>query len=858
MNKITTNINKGLSSNEVVLSRKKYGSNSLPNKNKNSFFKLLIESLSDPIIKILLIALGIKILFLFQDSNIYETLGIAVAVFIASFISAISEYGSEKAFEKLSKENSNIDVKVIRDSKRTIVNIDDVVIGDIVILNTGDKVPADGIIVSGELFVDESSLTGESEEKHKSINDEVYMGSTVCSKSAKIQIINVGNNTYYGNIINKLQEKSNPSPLKNKLSSLAKMISIFGYIGALLVFLSYIFNAVLIKYNFDFHIILNAKLLLPHLFYGLTLSVAVVVMAVPEGLPMMITLVLSSNMKRLLKKNVLVKKLVGIETSGSLNILFTDKTGTLTEGKLKVEYFLSPLFKEYTSINLNNNYDVLYQSLVYNNESFISNNSIEGGNTTDRAILSFIGNDNKEKYKILKKEEFDSKKKYSSVTTNYNNKTVFFKGAYEIIIKKCNKYLDDNKVEHVLLNKNEYINRMDEYAKNGYRIIALSMSNSEEFNNLTLIGFILLKDNIRKEAYEGIKQIKSAGIDVVMVTGDSTNTAVSVAKKLGIITSKNDIVLSSEEFNNKSDEEIMEIISRLKVISRSLPEDKYRLVSICESMGLIVGMTGDGVNDAPALKKANVGFAMGSGTETAKEISDIVILDNNINSISTSILYGRTIYKSIRKFIVFQLSVNVCAVFLSIIGPFIGVLSPITVVQVLWVNMVMDTFSGLAFSFEPALLEYMNEPPKKNNDSIINKYMFNQIICDGLYSMFLCIWFLKSNFIRSIYRYDINNRYLMTAFFGLFIFIDIFNAFNARSQRINTFASLQKNKIFIIIFSLIAIVQICLIYYGGELFRATGLTIYEFEIMLIVSFSVIPFDIIRKIIIKKRGLNMDV
>ena len=238
MNKITTNINKGLSSNEVVLSRKKYGSNSLPNKNKNSFFKLLIESLSDPIIKILLIALGIKILFLFQDSNIYETLGIAVAVFIASFISAISEYGSEKAFEKLSKENSNIDVKVIRDSKRTIVNIDDVVIGDIVILNTGDKVPADGIIVSGELFVDESSLTGESEEKHKSINDEVYMGSTVCSKSAKIQIINVGNNTYYGNIINKIQEKSNPSPLKNKLSSLAKMISIFGYIGALLVFLS--------------------------------------------------------------------------------------------------------------------------------------------------------------------------------------------------------------------------------------------------------------------------------------------------------------------------------------------------------------------------------------------------------------------------------------------------------------------------------------------------------------------------------------------------------------------------------------------------------------------------------------------
>ena len=352
MNINNTDINKGLSSNEVNISRKKYGSNNISINNKNSFIRLLIESLNDPIIKILLMALGIKILFLFRDSNIYETFGIAAAVFIASFISAVSEYGSEKAFEKLSLENSSISVKTIRDSKVIIIDINDVVVGDI----SGDKVPADGVVVDGEIYVDESSLTGESIEKNKKVKDKVFMGSTVYSKSAKIEIVSVGENTYYGNIVNKIQEKNNPSPLKIKLTELAKTISLFGYLGALLVFLSYIFNAVLIKYNFDFNVLLDTKFLLPHIIYGLTLSVAVVVMAVPEGLPMMITLVLSSNMKRLLKKNVLVRKLVGIETSGSLNILFTDKTGTLTEGKLKVQSFLTSNFKEYNNISTNKLY----------------------------------------------------------------------------------------------------------------------------------------------------------------------------------------------------------------------------------------------------------------------------------------------------------------------------------------------------------------------------------------------------------------------------------------------------------------------------------------------------------------------
>ena len=384
------------------------------------------------------------------------------------------------------------------------------------------------------------------------------------------------------------------------------------------------------------------------------------------------------------------------------------------------------------------------------------------------------------------------------------------------------------------------------------------MSNTDKFESLTLIGFIFLKDNIRKESISAIETIKNAGIQVVMITGDAKQTAVAVAKETKIIDNINDIVLTSEEFNKMTDEYLMSVLPRLKVLSRALPQDKNRLVKISQEKGLIVGMTGDGVNDASALKKSDVGFSMGSGTEVAKETSDIVILDDNIASITTAILYGRTIFKSIRKFIIFQLTVNVSAVLLSVIGPFIGILSPVTVVQMLWINMVMDTLAGLAFAFEPAYKEYMKEKPKNRNEKIINKYMKNQIILNSIYSCAISIFFLKSSIIRSIYRYDPSDKYLMTAFFGLFIFLAIFNAVNARTYRINTFANLLKNRVFIFIILFIAIVQIILIYFGGDIFRTTGLTIYEFEIMLFLAFTVIPFDFIRKIVLKKRNIVREI
>ncbi len=851
-----TNIKTGLSSKEVINRRNKYGSNKLTSKNKNTFIKLVLESLSDPIIKILLIALAIKVIFLFKDSDIYETVGIFIAIFLATIISTLSEYGSEKAFEKLNEENSIIKVKVLRNAKKETINIDELVVGDIVYLESGDKVPADSIIIKGELYIDESILTGETKERHATINDDIYMGSIVTDKSATIEVTNVGDKTFYGKIANDIQEKPVESPLKSRLRVLASQISKLGYTAALLILISYMFNAVVVSNNFDLSKILEFKDFSSHLLYALTLSVAVVVMAVPEGLPMMITLVLSSNMKRLLKRNVLVRKLVGIETAGSLNILFTDKTGTLTEGKLSVELFTDAELTEYKNINKlsTHKYELLYQSLVYNNSSFLNNGIPEGGNTTDRALLSYIGRDDKTTYKIINKKEFNSKLKYSTVETNYKGHTIFIKGAYEKILEKCNKYQKNDGSVRVLINKEKIINYVNAKTSEGIRALALAYKENN-FDAYILLGFIFLKDNIRKEAYEGIKKIKSAGIQVVMVTGDAKNTAVSIAKELRIITKPTDKVLTSDEFNNMTDEEVKTILPNLRVLSRSLPQDKNRLVKLAQELDLIVGMTGDGINDAPALKRADVGFSMGSGTEIAKETSDIIIIDNNILSISVAILYGRTIFKSIRKFIIFQLSVNICAVLLSIIGPFIGILSPITIIQMLWINMVMDTLAGLAFSYEPALDEYMEEPPKKRNEKIINKYMTNQILFNGLYGAILCIWFLKSKFISSIYRIDPSNKYLLTAFFGLFIFIAIFNAFNARTYRLNILSNILKNKVFIAIITFIAIVQIILIYYGGEVFRTTGLTMYEFEIMIILAFSIIPFDIIRKIILKKNKIT---
>lgn len=857
----------GLKDDEVKESRKRYGSNSINEKNKNTFFNLFIETLGDPIIKILLIALAIKTIFLFRDFDYFETMGIVLAVLVASLISAISEYGSNKAFQRMQEESSRINVLVKRDGKTKEITIDEIVKNDILILAPGNKVPADGILIKGKLSVDESSLNGETKEVYKEYIDNislateknrVYRGTTIYDGEALILVTKIGMDTLYGKMAKVLTEEEDASPLKLRLTNLAKIISRIGYIAAILIAVAYLFSKVFIINNFNLTIIretITLNKFFSLILEALTLAVSVLVMSVPEGLPMMITLVLSTNSKKMLKDNVLVRKMVGIETAGSLNILFTDKTGTLTKGKMEVSSIIDGNLNEYNDLYYTPDKlkTLISDSLLYNNESELEESSgkVVGGNLTDKALLSFVQRKKDNSVLIKDRILFNSKNKFAVTIIEKNNEKIkLIKGAPDIVIKNSTHYIDKDGKRRTL-DKDKILNYVNSKADSGLRTIALAVSQSiyptDSIRRNILLGVIFLKDDIRAEAKDGVSLIKSAGINIVMVTGDSKETATSIAKEIGIITSNNDIVLSSSDLEKLSDNELKKIIPNLKVVSRALPEDKKRLVMLSKELGLVTGMTGDGVNDSIALKKADVSFAMGSGTEVSKEASDIVIIDDNILSISRAILYGRTTFKNIRKFIIFQLTVNISAIMLALIGPFIGVPSPITVLQMLWINMVMDTLAGLAFSYEVPRIEYMKEPPKKKEENIINKYMFNEIIATSMYTLIISLLFLKLPFIK----YIVSSDHLMTAFFSLFIFIAVFNSFNARTHRLNILAHLKENKVFILIIIFIIIVQIIIIYSGITLFQTKPLYIKELIFILVLSLSIIPFDFLRKYISKK-------
>ena len=839
----------GLTDEEVKSSRDKNGSNKIEEVKRNSFLKLFIEALGDPMIKILLIVLGIKLVFLFADFNWFETLGILIAIFIASFISTISEYGSDKAFQKLLEKNNKKECKVKRNNILKMISIDEVVVGDIIYINGGDYIPADGEIIDGYVMIDESSINGESKEIYKSYEldgdkRKVYKGTVANVGECIIKVTEVGSNTLFGKIACEMQEKAPDSPLKIRLRHLAGVISKIGYVGAFLVFFSYLFSVIVISNKFDISLIIktvsNIPLLIDYVIYALTLSVTIIIVAVPEGLPMMIALVLSTNMKKMIKKNVLVRKMVGIETSGSLNVLLTDKTGTLTNGKLSVKALIDYDGNSYNNeIELSryiNYYDLVGNACILNNDAVISDNKIINGNSTDKALISFMNYVSKER--IISKESFDSNKKYSCIQTESNK---YYKGAPEVLINRCKKYVNKNgEVKNI--DKEIINNLISKYMHQGYRVIVLAYG----VDYLIYIGCILLKDDIRADAKVGLDLIEKAGVHTIMITGDSLDTAIYIADELGM--NKNSIYLTSDDFNLMSDEDVKEKLNRIKIIARAKPNDKSRLVNIVKSMNLVVGMTGDGINDAAALKKSDVGFAMGSGTDVAKEAADIIILDDNINSIGMAILFGRTIFKNIRKFIIFQLTVNICALTLSIVGPFIGISTPVTVMQMLWINMIMDTLAGLAFAYEEPLKSYMLEKPKRKNEPIINKYMYEEIILTGLYSSLVCILFLKIDYFKEFIRYDLNDKYYLTAFFGLFVFMGIFNAFNTRTNKINLFYRIANNKVFLIVFLLVGIVQLYFIYYGGTLFRTYGLNVKELLLIIVLSFSVIPFDMIRKII----------
>jgi calcium-translocating P-type ATPase len=433
----------------------------------------------------------------------------------------------------------------------------------------------------------------------------------------------------------------------------------------------------------------------------------------------------------------------------------------------------------------------------------------------------------------------------------------FVKGAPELILPGCSFYIAADGHKRALENTYALKKTMSGLQKEAARLIAVASCASTvrtgaDLNNLTLIGILAVRDDIRREAAAGVKQIQEAGVQVVMVTGDAPETAEAIARNTGLLNERS-VVITSQKLGKMSDNDVLELLPRLAVVARALPGDKSRLVRLAGIKGLVTGMTGDGVNDAPALKRADVGFAMGSGTEVAKEAGDIVILDDNLLSIAKAIKYGRTIFKSIRKFIIFQLTLNFCAMGVSMIAPLIGVDSPVTVIQMLWINMVMDTLAGLAFGGELARMEYMREKPKKRDEPIINSYMWREIVGGAVYSILICLWFLKSRFVGEIFPE--NSLRLMTAFFALFMFTGIFNSFCARTHHMNLTDHIAGNKPFLLIMSVVTAVQIVILYFGGTVFRTNGLSPAEFIFVVALSSTTVAVHTLRKFIYEKTGFS---
>jgi Ca2+-transporting ATPase len=887
----------GLSTSEVEESRELHGSNDLSLIKGESFMHKLMANFKNPIIIILIIALVlILILSFFEQSEWYEALAIGVAVLLAVLVSTLSEFKNETSFQNLQEEASKIICNVFRDGKITEILINEIVNGDYVLLQSGDKIPADGIIINGELKVNQASLTGESEEITKIVTDEnyklnsndfndphyIFRGSVVDDGEAVALVKTVGDKSFYGQLTKELSIVSERlSPLQIKLENLAHLISVFGYIGAGLIAVSFMFNKILIENGFDTQLIAQYfsdwHLFTEDFLNAMVLAIIIIVAAVPEGLPMMIAIVLSLNMRKMLREKVLVRKLLGIETAGSLDVLFSDKTGTITTGKLEPQFILNGEIVRFESYSeLPDKLKQIVQSAILGNTYCVITPDGEaiGGNISERALVNFLDARDRlmkdDDFETINSIRFNSAKKFSATEVKGNNyytqlfgteQITFVKGAVEINLENCIMYVNDGGELHELKSSEVLLNTSDKLAEQGVRLIALGYSRnsiSEDKSlplDLNLIGVIGIRDEIRKESYTAVKNAMNAGIQVVMITGDRKGTAEAIAKEIGLVDSDDDLMLTSDELNEYSDEELKKILPHLKVVARALPTDKSRLVRIAKNEGRVVGMTGDGVNDSAALKHADVGFAMGSGSEVAKEAGDIVILDDNFSSITNAVRYGRTIFKSIRKFIIFQLTVNLAAVLTVFLGPFFGVEFPLTIIQLLWINIIMDTLAAIAFGGEPALERVMNERPVSREENIVSKYMASSILTGGIYITIMSIFFLTFPPFRDLFMRDgvTNNEVFLAAFFNLFIFLIVFNSFNARTEKLNLFDNISHNIVFLQIIGLIMVLQVVFTYIGGTVLRTVGLEPMEWVYILVLALSIIPVDMIRKLVLRASG-----
>lgn len=884
-------LKKGLNDQQVRQSREKYGNNVIPDSEPTTFWAEFKETFSDPMIKILLFIAGLMVIMFFLGyAEIYEPIGTVVAVLIVAFVTAKTGVASDTKYRELKNSTKKDVCKVYRNSMVTVIEVDDVVVGDKVLLQSGDKIPADGILVEGDLRVDNSALNGEAEECKKTATDvstemkdeitgdtfvdkySLFRGAVVFDGTGILDVRKVGLKTMMGKMAEEMQEDEVDSPLKVKLGKLAHQISTFGYMGAVVIAIFYMVYFVLSAGGIEQYLAMGWTEILKNVIDAVSLAIVIIVCAVPEGLPLMISLVLMQNTSKMLDHNVLVRKAEGIETAGSLNILFSDKTGTITKGMLEVVEFFMPNGNTIpmNELSLHSKIKALLDISIGKNTAsmFDANHRVIGGNATDQALMKFIGEETynvlttESEYSVNNSQGFNSSNKFSQVEINELGKT-FYKGAPEKFLSVATRALDEDGNE-VELNFDEINEKINALASKAMRVLAFGYSNSQMTENtinddVVLIGFVAIRDDVRPEAKMAIKEVIDAGIQVVMITGDRLETAVSIAEDAGLIQNQSDKALTSIELNRLSDDEIKSMIKDIRVIARALPTDKSRMVRICQEMNLVVGMTGDGVNDSPALKRADVGFAMGSGTEAAKEAGKIVVLDDNFRSIKDAILYGRTIYHNILKFCKFQLVINVAAVVVSAIAPFFGVDEPHKVTHLLFVNLVMDGLGAIMLGNEPAKEKYMEEAPRRRDESIISKKMMAQILTMGTWLVVISFVFLKLPFFDQFFDTE---EQKLTAYFVLFILSALFNGFNVRDEKFAIFSGLNENTGFLKVFFLIIAVQACIVNAGlvnldifkwiGEMFSCVPFGIIGWIVVIILGFTMIPVDLIRKLVVNNK------
>lgn len=865
----------GLTSDEASYNKVKYGSNELTQRESESFFDMLKESLQDTWLRILMVALALEVVF-YIIGRIWPDLGSddwTSAVMIFGVIVGVAvvgtymNYRQDRGAQALQREASRITAKVYRDGNLVELSINDIVHSDCVYLQPGDKVPADGILLDGSLKVDQAALNGESREAEKLVlgerdvpsNDDLFTkfkcfrGSVVTSGSAVMQVTGVGDNTVLGTINTSLQEKDeSKTPSEEKLDRLAKGIGIFGYCGG---GAAAVIHVILGLINMPHYTVGNIAYLL---LSSLVLGVSIIVMAVPEGLPLMNTMVQGLNVGKMLKAHIYVKNPKAIETAGYLTHVFTDKTGTLTNGKMTVANLVTGdavVHERLETINAVLLQDIVIGGGVNNDATISGDGKAIGSNDTDRALLSFFAVNYRleiDKSQVATKEPFDSKVKYAAITLQDGSR--YLKGAPDIIMMDCTSYLDKdgNQTSMTVDVRQKLMQAWSEQTDRAMRVIAIV---KEIDGEKIFVAMVSIRDDVRKDVRGSIRKMQKAGVNVTMVTGDVLATARAIAKEAGLITKSTDICITHEELSQMSDQELIEALPNLKVVARAVPSDKERLVEVSRSIGEVVGMTGDGVNDAAALHKADVGFAMGSGTEVAKEAGDIIILNDSLTSIADAIMYGRTMSKSVKKFIIFQLTVNVSTVFTAVIGPILGWTEVFTIVQILWINMIMDTLAAIAFGQEPARESYMSEKPVARTADILNPYLKSSIFVGGVFITIICLGILKNIF--GVYNLigSTDTDVVRTFMFATFIMAIIWNSLNARTESMNLFEHIAENRNFILVMTAVTIIQVIIIQVGGKVFGTTPLTLRNWIAVVAIAFLIIPIDLVRKIVVKQMGIK---